>query len=388
MTLQNSDFTRFLDKISAKIENSLLFKISLSKPRKPSETLLNIYMKPVEIKGVLMYQLTFRNKTNDFVSNISAEKLCETVSFQLTEHFLNADLISDDEIVTLLTNKKGHSKLLVKKTKTESSISLDHDRHKQRHVPSGRPYLHLLGLADKNGVIYDKAQKKYRQINKYIEIIENLLKDHPTDKAMNIADMGSGKGYLSFALYDYLVYEKKISVQLTGYELRQDMVEKCNKISSDLHFKNLHFVEQNIEQIILPKTDMVIALHACDIATDMAIAKGIDSNADYIVVAPCCHKQIRKDMKDNNELSPILSNGILRERQAELITDGIRALLMEANGYKTQVFEFISTEHTAKNVMITGVKSKARPEAYDEISKIKKLFGIEFHYLEKLLRNG
>ena len=152
-----------------------------------------------------------------------------------------------------------------------------------------------------------------------------------------------------------------------------------------MHFDNLKFVAQDINEFKTDRLDMLIALHACDIATDVAIAKGIKADAKVVIVAPCCHKQIRKALAVKNEMQPILKYGILEERQAELLTDGIRALLMESKGYKTKVFEFISTEHTTKNVMIVGVQSKVKSDALQQVEAIKKHYGIGYHHLEKLL---
>jgi hypothetical protein len=163
------------------------------------------------------------------------------------------------------------------------------------------------------------------------------------------------------------------------------LVEFCNNLSKKCEFEQLSFIAQDINAFETERLDMLIALHACDTATDIAIAKGIKSEAKIIIVAPCCHKQIRKELNVTNEMQPILRFGILEERQAELLTDGIRALLMEAHGYKTKVFEFISTEHTPKNVMIIGIKSKPRKEALAQVEAIKKHYGIGFHALEKML---
>jgi len=197
--------------------------------------------------------------------------------------------------------------------------------------------------------------------------------------------MGSGKGYLTFALYDHLRNNKKVEASMVGIELRPKLVDFCNELAQSTGFEKLQFLAQDIEEYKAEKIDMLIALHACDIATDIAIAKGIKAGASTIVVAPCCHKQIRKEMQCETALQSVLKHGILEERQAELLTDGIRALLLEAHGYKTKVFEFISTEHTPKNLMITATKAPARPEALEQIAKIKADFGIGYHYLERLL---
>jgi hypothetical protein len=176
-----------------------------------------------------------------------------------------------------------------------------------------------------------------------------------------------------------------LGVSMTGIELRSNLVEFCNDLANKSEYHQLEFLSKDIHDYHPEKINMLIALHACDIATDIAIAKGIQADAEIIVVAPCCHKQVRKAMKHENELSAVLKHGILEERQAELITDGIRALLLEAHGYQTKVFEFISTEHTSKNLMITAVKSQPKEGALAQVKAIKEQFGIEFHYLEKLL---
>jgi hypothetical protein len=170
--------------------------------------------------------------------------------------------------------------------------------------------------------------------------------------------MGSGKGYLSFALFDYLQNTLKLPVKLTGVEFRQDLVDLCNKIAKESKFSNLQFVQDTIENYKSDKKiDVLIALHACDTATDDAIHKGISHNAELIITAPCCHKQIRKEMTRctaNKELSSLLSHGIFIERQAEMVTDNLRALYLEKANYSTKVFEFIATEHTPKNILITA----------------------------------
>jgi hypothetical protein len=201
--------------------------------------------------------------------------------------------------------------------------------------------------------------------------------------------MGSGKGYLTFALYDYLRNKFDTKVCITGVEYRQELVDVCNVISGKAAFDNLVFVQGTIEEAPVEDTDILIALHACDTATDEAIFRGISSGASLIVCAPCCHKQIRNEIKLQNPLSQLLKHGILLERQAEIVTDSLRALIMEAYGYKTKVFEFISSEHTSKNVMIIGRKITHSPEkrisVLEHIAQIKAVYGIRRHYLEDLL---
>jgi len=270
---------------------------------------------------------------------------------------------------------------------------LQHNREKQRLLDPAAPWLHALGITSAKGEVLANAQDKWRQINKYLEIIQGLLRQQPLPQEAHIADMGSGKGYLTFALYDFLQRQPGLVPHITGIELRPNLVDFCNKTAQQAGFQHLHFVAQDIRDYQPPQLDMPIALHACDTATDLALVTGIRQTAKIIVVAPCCHQQIRKAMDTRNELAPVLRHGILEERQIEIVTDGIRALLLEAEGYSTYIFEFISTEHTAKNMMITALRAP-RKTADERMAALKKAaalkagFEIGEHYLEGLLAEG
>jgi SAM-dependent methyltransferase len=246
-----------------------------------------------------------------------------------------------------------------------------------------------LGLVTAEGLVKKDMQDKYKQINRYVEIIEGIIKDIKLPDNFTVADMGSGKGYLTFALYDYLHNKLNKQATVTGIELRKELVDKCNGIAAKSGFTDLHFKEGSIEASSLPSVDMLIALHACDTATDEAIYKGIQADASVIICAPCCHKQIRKQMDPDNALQSITKHGILLERQAEMVTDAIRALILEAFGYKTKVFDFISTEHTPKNVLIVGTKrmneKNEKEKNLEKVTALKAMFNIEQHYLEKLM---
>jgi len=211
-------------------------------------------------------------------------------------------------------------------------------------------------------------------------------------KSINIIDMGSGKGYLTFALYDYLVNNQKINISLRGIEQRENLVALCNALAEKSKFNNLKFESGQIKTVKIQEIDVLIALHACDTATDDAIFRGIQNEASIIIVAPCCQKQLRNQIKPTNALKSILKYGILKERQSELLTDGLRAMILEAYGYKTNVFEFIQTEHTPKNIMIVGVKKQTndtnKEKILDQIKQIKSLYNIEYHYLERLFENN
>ncbi len=376
----------FMEKFRASVAKHTFVKLTLSKQGGKDRQFKNVFVRPVELKGKLHLSFTLRYTTRDEVKNYPPEEAFTYVQLWLGQDFLNADLFTVQEDVSLQFNKKRKARLFTKSASTTAPPSLSHDRAKDRLISAtDNAYLQALGITSTEGQVLKSGQKKFRQINKYIEIIDDVLRHHPLPRQPHIVDMGSGKGYLTFALYDHLTHQLQLEPQITGIELRPKLVAFCNDLAKQCDFQNLHFLAQDITDFPADQIDMLIALHACDIATDIAIAKGIQSEAQVIIVAPCCHKQVRKSMHCTNEMQAVLQHGILAERQAELLTDGIRALLLEANGYQTKVFEFISTEHTPKNVMIVATKGKTNVGALAEIAAIKQQFGIEYHYLERLL---
>lgn len=383
--MDNASRERFVEKLTQSLQNQLFIKITLSKAKGDGD-LKNIYGRLIEIKKQARLSLTFRYKTRDEVKNYDFTEGSIFISEQLETTFLNADLWTTEADFSLQISKNGESKLSEKKpSNTEGSVLTQHNNEKTRHLDPKQPYFHALEITDAKGVVTPTGQKKFRQIDKYIEIIESLARETELPNDPIIVDMGSGKGYLTFALYDFLKNNLQKDPSVFGIELRPKLVEFCNNLSKKCDFDKLSFIAQDINTFTTNRLDMLIALHACDTATDIAIAKGIKSGAKIIVVAPCCHKQLRKELNVLNEMQPILRHGIMEERQAELLTDGIRALLMEAHGYRTKVFEFISTEHTPKNVMIVGIKSKPKKEALAQVEAIKKHYGIAFHALEKMI---
>ncbi len=383
----NPDAKQFLTNFLQSVENDTFVKLTLSKPTGKDPELKNVYLRAIEIGGKSMLSFTLRYNTKDITKNFTAAEANGIISLWLGDTFLNADLFTTVADHSLVFNKKRIPKLFKKKPTLRELPEKTHNRKKKQWIdPEKSHYLKALGITNQQGEVLKSSQSKFRQINKFIEIIDSLLPENQRSAKYKIVDAGSGKGYLTFALYDYLKNTKQWNPEITGIELRKPLVDFCNDLARQSNFENLRFVAGDIEHFELENPAMLIALHACDIATDIAIAKGIRSGAEIIVVAPCCHKQVRKEISCQTEMSAILKHGILEERQAELITDGIRSLLLEANGYKTKVFEFISTEHTPKNLMIVGIRSKANPEALQKVEAIKKQFGIGAHYLEGLLQ--
>ena len=377
----------FLHKTDKAISTNIFVKITLSKKDKKSSDLNNIYIRLINIKNIENLSFQYRYSTKDEVKNYSIKEGIEQLSQLIGTNFLNARLFTIEEDTTIEYSRKRVPHIKTFPPTTKSLPKREHNKQKKRWIEPNAPYLQQLGISNSKGQVIKNRQAKYKQINKYIEIIDSLIQQTELPETVQIVDMGSGKGYLTFALYDYLTNTLKRKTTLTGIELRPKLVEECNKIAQSVGFDGLKFEAGDIHHYDNDKIDMLIALHACDIATDIAIAKGIQANAKLVICAPCCHKQIRQQMNCQTELQHILKHGILEERQAEMVTDGIRALTLEGFGYKSKVFEFISSEHTAKNLMIVGTKTdKPNTTAFEKIEALKTQFGIEYHYIEKLLK--
>ncbi|PWJ58862.1 methyltransferase family protein [Dyadobacter jejuensis] len=387
--LQNTFFSHFKEAL----DGGTFISASLGHYKGEEKDLKNIYIKSINIKQGPRLNLVFRYKTKDITKNYTFDEGLNILATYLSNAFLIGNLFTSSKDYQYEVLANGQQRLRQLEPSKSLSAKSQHDQPKQRLISStSASYLHELGITDGEGRVYKKSQDKYKQINHYIEILSSLLAELPSEAPIHVADMGSGKGYLTFALYDYLTKTTNAPISVTGVEYRQDLVELCNQIASKSNFNNLHFIEGTIEQYEPEDLQVMIALHACDTATDDAIAKGINANADLIVVAPCCHKQIRRSMEASNgatDLQFLLKHGILMERQAEMVTDGIRALVLEYFGYKTKVFQFISDAHTPKNVMITALKTKRDPvqnqRTWKKIQAALTYFDIDYHHLLRIL---
>lgn len=387
-----NQIAQFCEQIQQAVEQKSLVKVSLGNYQGNEPALKNIYIRLVLIKNIEKLAFTFRYKTKDIVKNFDLAEGYKSIAEWLEEGFKVATLMSTESDWQYEALKNGK---VILKQKTASVIakpSLEHDKEKKRLIkPTEKAYLVDLKITDEQGNVFKNAQDKYRQINHYVEILSSLIKDSAIENLHKVVDMGSGKGYLTFALYDYLHNTLGLKTQVQGVEYRQDMVDLCNQFAQNAGFDGLSFTQGTILDYEQKDISMLIALHACDTATDDAIYKGLQSSAELIVVAPCCHKQIRREIEKNkaqNELKFLTKYGIFLERQAEMVTDGIRALILEYFGYKTKVFEFISDAHTPKNVLVVGIKSGINPkrqeEILQEIAQTKAYFGIDYHHLERL----
>ncbi len=379
---------KFLNRVAESAEQSTLVKMTLSKPVQKHDDLRNIYVKPVLIKEKRLFAFTYHYERRDEVKNYDATQMLDMLREMIPNRFLNAVLFTVSEDVTLLVSNKGKATIQTKKVQECREQNLEHDKLKARLVNPANPWWYQLGLTTREGKITADMQHKFKQIYKYAEIVESLIKPMKFEGTVHIADMGAGKGYLTFALYELLTQRLNLDVDIKGVEIRPDLVMKINEIIKANNLKGLEFVESSIEAYHPEKLDVLIALHACNTATDDAIASGIKAGAELIVCAPCCHKQIRQEMERSGRFDAITRYGIFLERQAVMVTDTIRALILEYFGYKTQVMEFIEMEHTPKNVLLVGRRTSKvakDPKILQQIADLKARYGIGRHYLEAAL---
>lgn len=274
----------------------------------------------------------------------------------------------------------------------------EHNRRKHHLIPMNRPFLKDLGIVLPSGALVPAMSRKWRQINRFVEIVATAWQNNPASATrgrgkfpIRIHDYGAGKGYLTFALHDHLSNTLGLTVETVGIERRSDLVRLCNDIARRRAMSGLRFEQGDIASASVGDADIVIALHACDTATDDALHRGIRAGAAILVCSPCCHKELRPQLLSPHPLRPLLRHGIHLGQEAEMLTDGLRALLLEAEGYEAQVFEFISLEHTSKNKMILGNRTgKRRPQdsVWSEIDELKKFYGIGSQRLDRLLRDG
>lgn len=390
------DARKFLTLTAQALTDRTLHKLALGKPGPDAGGLVGISGKPVELKGVMKLCLTFRTARQEEVKNLLPEEISGTLLPLLGSSFLQADLYTSHGSTHLLFSRKGSSKLLAKTQVVTVQPDNHHDKKKFRRLDlTASPWSSPLGLADSQSRPVAAMKDKIHQLEKFLELVDHQLKsqetlEFSTERPLRILDLGAGKGYLSFALYQWLTRDKGWSVDLEAVEVQKDLCDLGNRVAQDVGYTGLRFTCARIDQISPAARDMVIVLHACDTATDDALALGIRSGARWIFAAPCCHQELRASMKLRGGLESILRHGILLERQAEILTDGLRSLVLESFGYVTKVQEFVPAEHSGKNLLITARRKEPAPPLRDagvqeEIRKISSLFGLEGVYLERLL---
>ena len=390
MSIENVE--KFIAEFVRSLREETFVKMTLGNYKGVDEHLQKLLIRLIETrKGKRLFFL-YRQDTRDTAKNYEFAEGAKIVSEYLSKDFFSGHLFTTENDFQIDIGKKGKSRLNTAKPTFKSTPKLEHDREKRVQVNPNAFYLKALGITTDAGEIRDKQHDKWRQINKFVETLANLfdkseLKDR---KNLQIVDMGSGKGYLTFAAYDFFKNIRGLDVKITGVDGKSELVGLCNDIARASEFENLEFVHGSISDFEIENVDILIALHACNTATDDAIFKGIKAEADLIVVAPCCHQEIRPQITPPEMFSNVLKHGIILEREAESITDGLRSLLLEKSGYSTRIFEFIATEHTPKNNMIVGTRTAKTIESEkldEQINSIKDFYGIKEQRLENLLIN-
>jgi hypothetical protein len=381
---------RFISELDKSLSTETFVKLTLSNYKGPDPHLQKIMIRLIETKkGVRLFFL-YRYETRDTAKNYEVSVGSKMIREMLGTEFFTAHLFTLHHDFHLDIGKKGKARLNIGKPTFKAKPDLSHDRKKTTLISQGAFYLKALGITNEKSEIREKQQDKWKQINKFIEIVSKIFEKSPLKdrSSIKITDMGCGKGYLTFAVYDYFKNTLGIDVEVIGVEAKSNLVELCNSIAKAAEFEKLSFVNDFIGNYELRHTEILIALHACDTATDDAIFQAIKANAEIVMVAPCCHHEIRPQIKAPEMFKNILKHGVLLEKMAETITDGLRALILEKMGYKTKVFEFISPEHTPKNNMIVAVKNhnQSQPDEIDkQIQQIKNFYGIKEQRLENLL---
>ncbi|WP_053146391.1 SAM-dependent methyltransferase [Pseudomonas sp. Pf153] len=383
---------QFIALLQASLEQNAFIKLVLARYVGDEADLQRLIIKQLTVKDQPCLSFVYRYKTRDITKNFPLDEGVAIVAGLLPTSFRNAHLLSVTDEAQLEYSKKGKPSLFKSKPQQLREVpSVEHNREKNRFLDLSRPFLADLGVTNHKHELIPAMSRKWKQINKFIEVFSHALTSSPLalDKPVRVSDFGSGKGYLTFAIHDYLRNTLRAEGVVTGVELREDMVRLCNEAAARLEHPGLSFQHGDVRSVAPGEVDVMIALHACDIATDYAIHMGIRSGASIIMCSPCCHKQIRLQIQSPALLKPMLQYGLHLGQQAEMVTDSLRALFLEACGYDTKVFEFISLEHTNKNKMILAVK-RAEPiepsELLAKIQELKAFYHISEHCLETLLR--
>jgi SAM-dependent methyltransferase len=385
---------RFLALLHDAANRGSLVKLTLGKYRGAQPSLRNLFVRPVELNSGAHWCFVWRYATRDVTKNFAVNEALAQIEPLVGRDFLDAHLFATGSSAQLETDATGSARIRVKQ-ETERSANLppsSHDRSKVRLIPSDAPWLRALGVTNERGHPREGMSDKFRQIQKFAENLSHLIsQSFPSANEssrtsatiqlsetapLRVVDMGSGKGYLTFAIAEML----RERARVVGVEERSELVTFCNNVAHEQNFSDfLQFTAGTIENTDLQSLDVLIALHACDTATDDALAKGIAAGAKLLVVSPCCQKELRRQLVPPRILEHALQHGIFQERQAEFVTDALRAQLLEWCGYQTRVFEFISTEHTTKNLMITAVKAPGprRLELTSAIQEFAAFYGIK-----------
>lgn len=366
-------------------------------PQGGANELQRVQVRPLLLRGQHHLSLVYSHATRDVTKNLPVAEGLAEVAALLGPAFRNAHLHTASEEVQLVLSKKGRGHLTShalapEATPSAAEAAATHDRAKQRWLSLDRPFLAALGVATPQGTLVPAMARKWKQINKFVEIFAHALERAGLAGQPGIAvvDFGAGRAYLTFAVHDWLTHGRGLPARVTGVELRPELVAEGNASVARLGLQGLRLQQGDVRDWQAEPMDVMIALHACDTATDHAIHLGLQAGAKVILCSPCCHKQLRPQLLSPHPLKSVFQHGIHAEQQAEMLTDSLRALLLESRGYDTQVFEFVALEHTRKNKMILAVKRAAPQPAAEaaalaQVAELKRFFSVREQALESLL---
>lgn len=381
---------RFIAKLAASLEDGTFVKLTLSKPRPEADTLKNVYGRTVELKSGPALSLVHRHATRDLTQNHPFKEGVREIEALLSAKFECANLFTTGGDWQLRCRPDGEGKLQASRPAFQAAPDPSHDRAKKSAFGANPPaFLQALGVTGPDGTSRPGMSDKLRQIERFVELFWHLLDDSPLKEkqSIRVLDAGSGKGYLTFAIHHALT-ARGIAAEVIGVEIREDMATLTNRIARECQCEGLSFIQGTIGSMPQEPLDILVALHACDTATDDALFHGISSGVQLLVVAPCCHQEVRPQIESPAVLRSMLKHGILLEREAEILTDSMRALLLEIHGFRANVFEFVSLEHTGRNVMIAAHRrSQDRDVALlqAEFDELARFFGVREQRLAKLL---
>lgn len=362
--------------------NERLNQLVLSNPAE-KDHLQKVKVRPILIRGALVFQAEEFTKTQAFHKNLGAQELKSYLSDMLSGTFKQAEVLSELGSATVLVSKKGTMTVKTRKNPPAKmqagETKLQHNRQKRYVIPEGHPvpFLVDLGVQTQDGRIVKSRYDKFRQINRFLEFIEDILPKLDKTRENVIIGFGCGKSYLTFAMYYYLHEMKGYPIRIIGLDLKKDVISHCGKLAEHYGYDNLKFYHGDIASYEgVDHVDMVVTLHACDTATDYALEKAVRWGAKVILSVPCCQHELNKQMK-NDLMEPVLHYGLIKERMAALYTDALRAELLEQQGYRTQILEFIDMEHTPKNILLRAVYEGKPKHNEKEIQQILEFLQIE-----------
>ena len=352
-----------LQKLFETVLNKDFIRAVISNPREKGG-IVKVKIRPLELKGQLVFQFESFTAKQAFHKNLDRDAAVQELSGCAGE-FRQMQIETADAEYTVLISKKGKATIKRKQRREKAQVAdLSHNRQKRYILEEGKfvPFLRDLGVMTEDGKIVRSRTDKFRQINRFLEFIEDILPQLDRDRELTILDFGCGKSYLTFAMYYYLHELKGYDIRIVGLDLKEDVIRHCSRLAEQYGYDKLTFLTGDIADYDgVDQVDMVVTLHACDTATDYALAKAVGWNAKVILSVPCCQHELNAQFSagggsGDGLLAPVMDYGLLRERFAALVTDGLRAKYLERAGYETQVLEFIDMEHTLKNILLRAVK--------------------------------